>query len=106
MVDEAPSGEARTHPAGWYPHPSMVGTLRYWDGNAWTVQVAPAAAPPPASSGGPGVLTIAAGVVLGVAVLILGIWFILGVVTANDDLECATENAQRVQDGRPLLDCG
>lgn len=28
-------------PAGWYPHPEMVSTLRYWDGVAWTDHIAP-----------------------------------------------------------------
>jgi hypothetical protein len=28
-------------PAGWYKHPSMVNTQRYWDGQAWTDHVAP-----------------------------------------------------------------
>lgn len=32
----------QTTPAGWYPHPSMAGTLGYWDGTRWTEQVAPA----------------------------------------------------------------
>ena len=27
--------------AGWYPHPSMVATRRYWDGAAWTDHIAP-----------------------------------------------------------------
>ena len=30
--------------AGWYPHPEMAGTVRYWDGDDWTDQVAPAGA--------------------------------------------------------------
>lgn len=35
-------------PPGWYPHPSMAGTQRYWDGARWTDHVAPMAptAPP------------------------------------------------------------
>jgi hypothetical protein len=28
--------------AGWYPDPDQVGTVRYWDGSAWTEQRAPA----------------------------------------------------------------
>lgn len=31
-------------PPGWYPHPEMAATLRYWDGSDWTEQVAPMAA--------------------------------------------------------------
>lgn len=34
--------EQRAAP-GWYPHPSMAGTQRYWDGAGWTDHVAPAA---------------------------------------------------------------
>lgn len=30
-------------PPGWYPHPSMAGTQRYWDGARWTDHVAPMA---------------------------------------------------------------
>lgn len=37
MTDQTPQP-----PAGWYPHPSMVDTVRYWDGSAWTDSVAPA----------------------------------------------------------------
>lgn len=28
-------------PAGWYPHPSMAQTRRYWDGAKWTDHIAP-----------------------------------------------------------------
>ncbi len=35
-------------PAGWYPHPTMAATRRYWDGEAWTDNIAPADVPAPA----------------------------------------------------------
>ncbi|MFJ3322531.1 DUF2510 domain-containing protein [Curtobacterium sp. NPDC086286] len=35
--------------AGWYDDGS--GTMRWWDGSAWTDQVQPAAAPPPGLGG-------------------------------------------------------
>jgi hypothetical protein len=35
--------EQQWPPAGWYPHPSMSGTQRYWNGVSWTDYVAPAA---------------------------------------------------------------
>lgn len=41
-VKAPPSGP----PPGWYPHPEMAQTLRYWDGSGWTGQVAPAAIAP------------------------------------------------------------
>lgn len=37
-----PKAEARPKPAaGWYAHPTMVDTQRYWDGDAWTDHIAP-----------------------------------------------------------------
>jgi Protein of unknown function (DUF2510) len=33
-------------PAGWYEDPVDGSQLRFWDGNAWTAQMTPAAAPP------------------------------------------------------------
>ena len=38
-----------TAPAGWYPHPSMAGTQRYWDGAKWTDNIAPLAPADPKS---------------------------------------------------------
>lgn len=38
---EAPQ-QAPKAAAGWYPHPSMVDTQRYWDGQRWTDHIAPA----------------------------------------------------------------
>lgn len=92
----------RSAAPGWYPHPQMANTLRYWDGKAWTDQVAPAPVAAPPSRSGPGVFTIAVGVLL--AVLLCAIVYTMA--TANDGLDCATENADRARDGQPLLDCG
>jgi hypothetical protein len=36
-------------PAGWYPDQTRPGSLRYWDGTAWTAQSTPAH--PPAGTG-------------------------------------------------------
>ena len=60
---------------GWYPDPSGTpGQLRYFDGNAWTTQVMPAAAPGTKQKGsGPSTGTIVA-VVVGMLVLGLVIW--------------------------------
>lgn len=41
--------QAPTMPAGWYPDQS--GQQRYWDGNAWTEHVQPAAPAVPQASG-------------------------------------------------------
>jgi Protein of unknown function (DUF2510) len=39
------------HPsAGWYPHPKMVDTMAYWDGERWTDHVAPGGARQPVSA--------------------------------------------------------
>ena len=40
-ADAAPAA-----PRGWYPHPDMGGTERYWNGTAWTGEVRPWAPPP------------------------------------------------------------
>jgi hypothetical protein len=32
---------AATAPAGWYAHPTMAATQRYWDGEQWTENIAP-----------------------------------------------------------------
>lgn len=41
--------------ANWYPDPHQPGTLRYWDGQAWTEHTAPdPAAAAPADGGAPG----------------------------------------------------
>jgi hypothetical protein len=37
-------------PAGWYPHPTMAGTQRYWDGERWTDTIAPTPASDPRSA--------------------------------------------------------
>lgn len=42
--------ESKKAPPGWYPHPSMADTRRYWNGSAWTDHIAPMDAPPPAST--------------------------------------------------------
>ncbi|GAB4007158.1 DUF2510 domain-containing protein [Nocardioides ultimimeridianus] len=40
MTDDA-QGSGDNAPAGWYPHPSMADTQRYWDGQQWTEHIAP-----------------------------------------------------------------
>jgi hypothetical protein len=87
--------------AGWYADPQMPGTQRYWDGAQWTDRVAPI--PPQAER--VGVLTIARGVALGVAAVVAGVAVWVGVSGANDDSDCAIENAQRTMDGLSTQDC-
>lgn len=45
-MTDTPTGSPR---AGWYSHPSMADTKRYWDGTRWTDHIAPVTpvAPPP-----------------------------------------------------------
>jgi len=45
MTNTPPPGP----PAGWYPHPDMAATQRYWDGQDWTDHIAPAAPVTPAT---------------------------------------------------------
>lgn len=42
-----PATRSTSPPAGWYPHPSMADTRRYWDGERWTDHIAPQTGPSP-----------------------------------------------------------
>lgn len=88
-------------PPGWYAHPSMANTLRYWDGEQWRDQIAPAHPPAQQVS----TTKIARGVALGVAVVVAGVVVIYGITSADDELDCSKENADRVTSGLPAKDC-
>jgi hypothetical protein len=56
LAQDAPSRAAKGErpllsrpapPAGWYKHPNMANTQRYWDGERWTDHVAPGTPQPP-----------------------------------------------------------
>jgi len=67
-----------TPPSDWYPDPAVPGTLRYWNGSAWTEHTAPmVTATAPARRGMSG--GAIAGIVVGSVVLVL---FIIGVLSA------------------------
>jgi hypothetical protein len=75
MSEPQASGAA---PAGWYPHQTMAGTLRYWDGQNWTDHVAAqTSAPNPTKPARVNwkvlVVTLAT-----VAVAFAGAWYFLG----------------------------
>lgn len=57
---------------GWYPDPSAAGKLRYWNGSAWTEQVADGAIPAAAAKPASGKAT--ASLVLGIIGLVA--WYI------------------------------
>lgn len=94
--------QRRKAPPGWYPHPSMAETKRYWDGEAWTDNIAPVE---PEKPSGPGTLTIARGVALGIAAVIGALVFLYSCETGNDDLECSQRNVERVNEGLSPLPC-
>lgn len=101
MGDRSPGA-----PAGWYPDENMAGTLRYWDGDAWTDEVRPAESPA-RPSGHASTETASSGdrlptwakVLIGVAVA--GILYVLVVAVTfsiwrtdrlpEDDFDCVSE---------------
>ncbi len=89
---------------GWFPAPGNPGLLRYWDGARWTDNTAPSA-PPAATAGGVSAWTIATGVAVGLVSVIALVLFVSSVTSADDDLECARVNVERVQRGLPALNC-
>lgn len=88
-----------TAKAGWYPDPQMAGTRRYWDGSAWTQDVAPE------DSKSPGFWTLTRAVTLGILAAVAAVVFVYTLAHSNDELKCETENAQRVREGLPALPC-
>jgi hypothetical protein len=94
------TGSTKKAPAGWYPHPKMPGTQRYWDGQHWTDHVAPMPQGKPV-----GVLTVARGVALGIVIVIAALFFFGNMIASSNQQDCEDENVDRVIDGRPLLDC-
>lgn len=42
LPHEADEGKQPEPAAGWYSHPTMTDTVRYWDGKEWTDHIAPA----------------------------------------------------------------
>lgn len=69
-------------PAGWYAHPEMAGTQRYWDGQRWTDHIAPGTPPITATAvaqqTGPSDGLIVAGYITAALLPIVG--FIIGCV--------------------------
>jgi len=66
-------------PPGWYADPANPGGRRYWDGSAWTSQIAPAA-PAPADTSSVSSGLVIAGYVFAVLIPIVGL--VLGLVAA------------------------
>ena len=90
------------NPAGWYPDPQMAGTQRYWDGARWTEHRAPM---PARQASGTSTGKIVGAILLSVLILVVVGGFAFAVVTADDELQCASENAERSMDGLPPADC-
>jgi len=59
-------------PAGWYAHPTMAGTQRYWDGERWTDNIAPGAPPHTRADGGNTETLITAGWVTAIFLPVAG----------------------------------
>jgi hypothetical protein len=96
--------QKRKAPAGWYKHPSMADTRRYWDGQKWTDHIAPAETKRPAPKQ-TGALTIARGVALGIAAVIGGLMFLYSCQSDEAWAACDQRSVERVSLGLPALDC-
>ncbi|WP_062202912.1 DUF2510 domain-containing protein [Demequina salsinemoris] len=73
-------------PAGWYADPSAPGTVRYWDGGAWTEHVAPAPTLAPAAvavaTGAPRTgMTTGARVLIVLGIIVAG-FVVIGILAA------------------------
>lgn len=102
-----PIAEDKRQP-GWYPDAELPMTLRFHDGERWTQHLAPSAppqAPAPAPSGGASFWKIALAVATGIAVVIAVLMIWSSMESANDGVECSTENVERALDGRPARYC-
>lgn len=88
---------------GWFPDPESP-SLRFWDGKGWTDQRAPL--PPMQQGGNQSVFTIARGVALGLILFTVIGWFIYGMSSGNDAVECSQRNLNRVMEGSSYVeDC-
>lgn len=90
--------------AGWYPHAEMPGTQRYWNGSEWTEHVAPLAQKP-AESTGPGALTIARGVALGLVAVVILLAIIGNMASSGDAMDCELDNVDRALAGQAVNTC-
>jgi len=94
MTDQSP-------PAGWYPHPSMANTQRYWDGERWTDHIAPQGTPAPGQQ--PADLKVPSNwrravAVLAVLVLLLAAaWYFLGYNSAESKAKRACKDYVTLQ---------
>lgn len=91
-----------TKQAGWYPDPEHTATVRYWDGDAWTGDVAPATTPKPGETK---ISTVVLGVAGGVIAALVAIWFVYSIATADDEFDCTIENVERSSRGEATRVC-
>lgn len=78
----------------------MPGTQRYWDGGAWSDHVAPVATAEPRNthSAGRGVIIVAVGILVAVAV----VWFVTWLRTPSD-FDCAIQRVEVANGSRDAV---
>lgn len=81
-------------PPGWYPDPYMANTQRFWDGERWTEQAAPA---PPTPKSAPGMQKGIAVVAIGILVALAAVFTVYR-ISQPSDIECSTQRLE-VQTG-------
>lgn len=80
-------------PAGWYPDPYMANTQRYWDGQRWSDQSAPATPAAPASPSGLGMQKGIAMVAIGILAATAAVFTVYR-ISQPSDIECATQRLE------------
>lgn len=80
----------------------MADTQRYWNGEHWTEDVAPAAPEPaPDVNYGKAFLVILVGILVAAAL----IWFVYSLGQSNKYADCLTESLDNATAGRETRDC-
>ena len=74
---------------GWHPDPHMENTVRFWDGEKWTDQTAPATGGGKPTSTRRGMLMVFGGILAALLVVLLYNW-----LSTPSDVDCAFQRIE------------